>query len=565
MAVALPTAGSTVEAGTGFIKETMGPAIAPVKAAGAALGNPLQTLNAPPVVMAAAAAMGTMFGADSDDPDKKLKDAGDDLTESSNELDESAEGLAALGSMLGLENLETILEDIRDSVFSLEKKLVGQMRQEKGAVDEETGKKVGGQFMGFREAREKVDPTARLKAIEEKREAARAAKGKGGAPGAKPGEEEEEEAGFLGGILAGLMGGILKFISPIIKIIKGLWKFSKAASKLFGKIFLPITIIMGIFSFISGFVDEFKKEGDIVESMKKGLMNVVDNLIDMPLNLIKDMISWIAGALGFEEFEKTLDSFEFDFSGLFGKVLDFLDPIIAFLVAPFLAVQDFIKGFQEGGFVEGMIQMVEGYIENIIDAPLNWIKGIVESVLRFFGMEDAADAVGDFEFDLSGGVREMFEEIVAVFDNLWINLKETLSEVWESVKGIFTWDNITAILSEGSGMLAKGMSMLGSVFGGGDSEEEAAAPESLPNAPGLTSTEGALGVQELDEGLMSKVSAIVTESALQAAENTASAQGGGVSVSTSSVSNQNINQSSAQTVVSAAIEPVRGEDAGMQV
>jgi len=562
MAVALPTAGSTVEAGTGFIKETMGPAIAPVKAAGAALGNPLQTLNAPPVVMAAAAAMGTMFGADSDDPDKKLKDAGDDLTESSNELDESAEGLAALGSMLGLENLETILEDIRDSVFSLEKKLVGQMRQEKGAVDEETGKKVGGQFMGFREAREKVDPTARLKAIEEKREAARAAKGKGGAPGAKPGEEEEEEAGFLGGILAGLMGGIMSFLSPIIKIIKGLWKFSKAASKLFGKIFLPITIIMGIFSFISGFVDEFKKEGDIVESMKKGLMNVVDNLIDMPLNLIKDMISWIAGFLGFDEFAADLDSFEFDFAGLFGR---FFDVAVTWVKDTFNEVWPKIK---ELFTLEGMLNFFEGYVDTMIDAPLNWIKGLVESVLRFFGMEDAADAVGDFEFDLSGGVREAFTAISDKFTELWTTFKETLSKVWKSIKGIFTWDNITAILKKGAGNTPLGWALgkLSGAFGGDeDSEEEAAAPESLPNAPGLTSTEGALGVQELDEGLMSKVSAIVTESALQAAENTASAQGGGVSVSTSSVSNQNINQSSAQTVVSAAIEPVRGEDAGMQV
>jgi len=492
MAVALPTTGSTVEAGTGFIQETMGPAMEPLKAAGAALGNPLQTLNAPPVVMAAAAAMGTMFGGDDDKPDKKLKEAGKDLSESSDKLDESAEGLSALGSMLGLENLETILEDIRDSIFAVERavektqewlgKIFKQAREASGGMPGggqiggapgERGApqgqmKIDGKFAGFRKIREKVDPTAKLKAIEEKREAARAAKGKGGAPGAAP-AEEEEEAEEQGGIMGTMMTSILKFLGPIIKIIKGLWNFSKAASKIFAKMFLPITIIMGIFSFISGFVDEFKKEGNIVESIKSGLMNVVDSLIDMPLNLIKDMISWIAGFLGFDEFSKELDAFEFDFSGLFGKLLDFIDPVIAFIAAPFTAVQDFIKGFQEGGFVEGMIQMVEGYIENIIDAPLNWIKGLVESVLRFFGAEDAAAAVGDFDFDLSGGVREAFTAISDKFTELWVTFKETLSEVWETIKGIFTLENIMATLSKGGGMIAGALGKLGGLFKrGGD-------------------------------------------------------------------------------------------------
>ena len=699
----IEAAKTSLRAGSDFITTTMAPALEPLKAAGAALGNPLQTLNAPPVVMAMAAAVGTMSSmfsdkdsgsseeklkTDSDSSEEKLKTAGEELSESSIQLNESTEGLVALSSVLGFENIEIILEDIRDSNFGTEKaialllvafagiekiqewagKIFDKIEGGAGAaepmgmlqsalegkpfelmakeMDEATEKSLttpgvstieeavenimtapspllkSDNMPNTREIREKVDPTARLRAIEEKREAALAAKKDKGKEG--EGGEEKKELDDIFHPLDFLKGGILKLLGPVMKFFSGImaffgkivatakvWgpkilNFGKGFGKILGKAFWPITALLASVSAITGFIDEFKKKGDIVESVKAGLVNVIDNLIDLPINLIKDMVAWIAGALGFEEFEKTLNSFDFDFSGAFGKYLDFIDPIIAMILSPVTAIQDFIKGFQEGGLVEGMVQMYEGLVENIIDAPLNWIKGLVASVLEFFGFEKSAkalddlpdidisggvremveniaktlkavftniwvnaketvmslfdkitktlkavftniwvnakeslmplfdkvkklftiegmiqaiegyvetmidaplnwikdlvsgvlkffgfeDAAGDLDgmdIDLSGGVREMFENIKAVFNNIWVNAKESLTAAWENIKGFFSWKNIKSIMGKGDSMLANFISGIG-----GDSEEETS--EKIPE-----------GKEGPDEGVLSKM------------------------------------------------------------
>ena len=565
----IKAAKTSLRAGSDFITTTMAPALEPLKAAGAALGNPLQTLNAPPVVMAMAAAVGTMSSmfpdkdsgsseeklkTDSDSSEEKLKTAGEELSESSIQLNESTEGLVALSSVLGFENIEIILEDIRDSNFGTEKAIalllvafagIEKIQEWAGKIfdkiegggtdaaepmgmlqsalegkpfelmakemDEATEKSLttpgvstieeavdnimtapsplkSDNMPNTREIREKVDPTARLRAIEEKREAALAAKKDKGKEG--KGGEEKKELDDIFHPLDFLKGGILKLLGPATAFFSGIFAFfgkikatakvwgpklkefgknlgpklkefgknlgkgfktfgknlkiiAKNLGKFLGRIAWPITVLIGAVSAITGFIDEFKKEGDIVESVKAGLVSVIDSLIDMPINLIKDIVAWIAGALGFEEFEKTLNSFDFDFSGAFGKLLDFMDPLIAKIMTPFTAIQDFITGFQEGGLVEGMVQMIEGVVETMIDAPLNWIKDLVSGVLKFFGFEKSAKALDDLpDFDISGGVREMVENVAetlkAVFTNIWVNAKETLMTLFDKVKKLFT-------------------------------------------------------------------------------------------------------------------------------
>ncbi|HIF60669.1 MAG TPA: hypothetical protein EYQ26_14455 [Rhodospirillales bacterium] len=466
--MAIPTPSSTTAAGSGFIKETMAPAIAPIKAAGSALGNPLQTLNAPPVVMAAAAAMGTMFGADTDKPDKKLKKAGADLTESSDaldisaeslgkdlsessdELDKSAEGLAALGSMLGLENIEIVLRDIRDSIFAVER-AVEKTQEWLGKIFKQTregvdGKKIGGapgergapqgqmkidnKFAGFRKAREKVDPTAKLRAIEEKREAARddkkKAKPTGKSPLAKglmkiPGAES----------LMTTLAGISIVISKISGFFVALWTGIKAIgrfTKKFGgqllKIVKFIKVIPGIgwiilaiealYLAITGFIEGWKADG-FMGAMKGALTNMIDGIIDWPLNFVKDVFSWVLDLFGNEDASAWLDSWEFDFSGWIGEIFD---KIGATLLWPFEAVGDFIDGFKEDGLMGGVFSMIEGLWDNLIDTPLNLIKDLISGILGLFGNEDASAWLDSWEFDLSGMLGSIFDWMLDIPDKI---------------------------------------------------------------------------------------------------------------------------------------------------
>jgi len=437
--MALPTPGSTVDAGKGFIQEIMGPALEPLKAAGSALGNPLQTLNAPPVVMAAAAAMGTMFGGRDDNPDEKLKRSAEDLTESSEELDASAKSLkeesvssGTLGDMLvlGLENLETILADIRDSVFGLNKN------------------------------RKKEDPTSNLKAIEARREAAINAKKKTAAPGkeAEGVEKVEEESqellstwgdfgftlfaikntwkgiakgfGLIGSFFAGIkyfFGELRAFAS--LSMAEGWWatfKTTKIFTKIgnfftgvktfftsigkfgakwganllkFGKLLKTIPglgwILLGIealYFAITGFIEGWKADG-LIGGIKGALTNIVGGIVDGLLNLIKDIVSWVAGFIGFDDVEATLDSWEFDFAGLTGNIFDgllalfgYITKIVDYILHPFNAVQDLIKGeglftnFDISGKLSDVVQDIKDWFTDIPDAILDMVISLADTL-----------------------------------------------------------------------------------------------------------------------------------------------------------------------------------------
>ena len=89
----------------------------------------------------------------------------------------------------------------------------------------------------------------------------------------------------------------------------------------------------------------------------KGFMK----LLTVPLDLLKDAISWVAGALGFEEFESMLDGFSFT------------------------------EGFAE------VVDTVVDFIQSIKDWVANKVKSLVNGVGEFFGLdpifEDKPEAV----------------------------------------------------------------------------------------------------------------------------------------------------------------------------
>ena len=83
---------------------------------------------------------------------------------------------------------------------------------------------------------------------------------------------------------------------------------------------------MTAFDTIMGAIDGFKgTDGNIVQKILGGLGGAIKGfmkLVTVPLDLVKSLISWIAGKFGFTEFEKLLDGFSF--TELFGKAVDWL-------------------------------------------------------------------------------------------------------------------------------------------------------------------------------------------------------------------------------------------------
>jgi hypothetical protein len=110
----------------------------------------------------------------------------------------------------------------------------------------------------------------------------------------------------------------------------------KPLGKVLGKLFLPITIIMGIFDGIKGAISGAEEESGTAGKFVGGLMGAISGilvgLVGMPLDLLKDLVSWIAGKMGMDGASEFLDSFSFSdiISGVFDVVKDFFMAIVDF-------------------------------------------------------------------------------------------------------------------------------------------------------------------------------------------------------------------------------------------
>lgn len=97
----------------------------------------------------------------------------------------------------------------------------------------------------------------------------------------------------------------------------GVMKLLGSVGKIAGRLFYPLGIFMTIWDTISGafkgFVDDEGNLGSkVLAGIEGGIAGFLKGLIGIPLDLIKSGISWIAGKLGAEGIEKSLDSFSFE-------------------------------------------------------------------------------------------------------------------------------------------------------------------------------------------------------------------------------------------------------------
>jgi hypothetical protein len=150
----------------------------------------------------------------------------------------------------------------------------------------------------------------------------------------------------IGNLFKSIGSGVTSFFEFFSGIGKSLSAFGKvfSAIKIIAeKIAIPITIIMGLYDGINEAIEGFKKEG-ILGGIKGFITGVLNSVIGSFFDLIKDIVSWVAGALGFDEVEKFLDSFSFT-----GIIKDFIDTIFApieLIKDIFTKISDFVSSFK---------------------------------------------------------------------------------------------------------------------------------------------------------------------------------------------------------------------------
>ena len=127
--------------------------------------------------------------------------------------------------------------------------------------------------------------------------------------------------------IGAFFGRIFKIFGTIFGFIKNVVSIAGRVAAVVSKIFAPLLILFGIFETIKGFISGFvDTEGSFFEKILGGLQGAITGLLDFliaaPLNLIKGIIGWIAGALGFDGVKEKLESFDFSFGGIVSAVFD---------------------------------------------------------------------------------------------------------------------------------------------------------------------------------------------------------------------------------------------------
>jgi len=213
-----------------------------------------------------------------------------------------------------------------------------------------------------------------------------------------------------------------KFIKGMMETFGKVNKFIGTFGRLIGRLFLPITFIMTAFDTITGAIDGFTNtEGNIVQQMLgamggaiKGFMKIVT----IPLDLVKDLISWIASKFGFTEFEKLLDNFSF--TELFGKAVDWLYVDLPKFFIDLFSWQG-IKDTLSGAL--NFANEIGKNLQRIIHGALNWVKSL-------FGFGDKGD-FAEPEMPVTKDVRAFL-----TFE--WVN--DLLKPVTDFFKSIMDFD-----------------------------------------------------------------------------------------------------------------------------
>jgi len=108
---------------------------------------------------------------------------------------------------------------------------------------------------------------------------------------------------------------VMKFVTPVLNFFKSIIgaaktsasfmtgfakiaPFFKTIGSTLGKFFLPITIVMSAFDAVTGFMDGYKT-GGILGGIEGGITKMFNGLVSMPLDLLKDLLSFILEKFGF--------------------------------------------------------------------------------------------------------------------------------------------------------------------------------------------------------------------------------------------------------------------------
>lgn len=230
--------------------------------------------------------------------------------------------------------------------------------------------------------------------------------------------------------------GVSQNVEKLGKAAKAFAKVGGTLGKIFGAfkvigrfVAFPLTIIMGIVDGFKGLMAGMERQEGTFNKVVGGFMGaiggVIKGLIMVPLDLLKDAISWVAGKLGFENFSAMLDGFSFaeTFTGFVNRLTD---GVIYTFTSLFDSV---MKPFEDGVDFASILEFVITLPYKIVSGFLDLIKTGIGALLGALGATDMEAALGEFSF------LETFDSIIQFVKNLPMMLADAVLGFFEDPMG----------------------------------------------------------------------------------------------------------------------------------
>lgn len=254
--------------------------------------------------------------------------------------------------------------------------------------------------------------------------------------------------------LGNMIGKIFGAFNSAAKMILPFYAQALALGKGVGKLIPFIAIATTIVDFLRG----FSQGENALDGVKKGLMEVAAGWIGWPLNILKNIVGWVAGQLGFENVKTMLGSF------------DFVQPVKDLVAIAFDTITNvFTFDTERFGEFDYWKQKVFDLLYAPVDIGINFIKKIfsIGDLDNPFRMSDfISSMVGKvnslmesiYNFDYATAFQQLVESTVAYFtekfNSVWDTVKTALADGWgvasETIKNKFVSiiDDITKTFSD---------------------------------------------------------------------------------------------------------------------
>ena len=246
--------------------------------------------------------------------------------------------------------------------------------------------------------------------------------------------------------IAGVIAAIMGVASAITSVMAGIAAVKAAIlviTATFGMGLAPLIAIgvaigLAIYSLVKSFKDAlavFQETGSISETLKTFFSSFIANFVGTILNLAKGLISWIAGALGFDGVEKFLDGIDFvtGIKKTLGGIFDIVGAYVGILISPIKAIFNLVSKLFDGiaRVFGGIIDVVKGIFTLdfglIMDGLSNIFGGLIDILLSPF------IALKDWVVDLAMNIKDALLGFISALNPFnWFS--DTKKETAEKLK-----------------------------------------------------------------------------------------------------------------------------------